>query len=55
MTAGNAGAVPRRTAGTAPDLTRFAWMSIAAALATITLKAGAYLITDSVGLLSDAA
>ena len=30
-------------------------MSIAAALATITLKAGAYLITDSVGLLSDAA
>ncbi len=37
------------------DLTRFAWLSIAAAVATITLKAGAYLLTGSVGLLSDAA
>ncbi|MEZ5094705.1 MAG: cation diffusion facilitator family transporter [Nocardioides sp.] len=36
------------------DLTRFAWLSIAAAVATIALKMGAYLITDSVGLLSDA-
>jgi cation diffusion facilitator family transporter len=36
------------------SLTRFAWLSIAAALATITLKTGAYLLTDSVGLLSDA-
>ncbi len=36
-------------------LTRFAWLSIAAALATITLKASAYLLTGSVGLLSDAA
>ena len=36
------------------SLTKFAWLSIAAALATITLKTGAYLLTDSVGLLSDA-
>jgi len=36
------------------SLTRFAWLSIAAALTTIVLKAGAYLLTDSVGLLSDA-
>ena len=36
------------------SLTRFAWLSIAAAVATITLKTGAYLLTDSVGLLSDA-
>jgi len=35
-------------------LTRFAWLSIGAALATITLKTGAYLLTGSVGLLSDA-
>ena len=35
-------------------LTRFAWLSIAAALATITLKTGAYLLTGSIGLLSDA-
>ena len=35
-------------------LKRFAWLSIAAALATIGLKAGAYIITDSVGLLADA-
>lgn len=38
-----------------PSLTRFAWFSIAAALATIALKAIAYFITGSVGLLSDAA
>jgi cation diffusion facilitator family transporter len=37
-----------------PSLTRFAWLSIAAALLTISLKAGAYWLTDSVGLLSDA-
>jgi cation diffusion facilitator family transporter len=36
------------------SLTRFAWLSIAAALLTIALKAGAYLLTGSVGLLSDA-
>lgn len=35
-------------------LKRFAWLSIGAALATIGLKGGAYVITDSVGLLSDA-
>lgn len=35
-------------------LTRFAWLSIAAALATIGLKTGAYALTGSVGLLSDA-
>ena len=35
-------------------LTRFAWLSIAAAIITITLKAIAYLLTGSVGLLSDA-
>ncbi len=35
-------------------LTRFAWLSIAAALVTIGLKTAAYLITGSVGLLSDA-
>lgn len=36
------------------SLTKFAWLSIAAALATISLKTGAYLLTGSVGLLSDA-
>ncbi|MGW8319198.1 MAG: cation diffusion facilitator family transporter [Candidatus Promineifilaceae bacterium] len=36
------------------SLTRYAWLSIAAALATIGLKVGAYLLTGSVGLLSDA-
>lgn len=35
-------------------LTRFAWLSFAAALLTIALKAGAYWLTGSVGLLSDA-
>lgn len=35
-------------------LTRFAWLSIAASLATIGLKTGAWLLTGSVGLLSDA-
>ena len=38
-----------------PDLTKYAWLSIAAALVTIALKTGAWWITDSVGLLSDAA
>jgi len=36
------------------SLTRFAWLSIGAAFATIALKAGAYYLTGSVGLLSDA-
>ena len=35
-------------------LTRYAWLSIAAALITIVLKSVAYLLTGSVGLLSDA-
>lgn len=46
------------TAGRAPaapvSLTRYAWLSIAAAVVTIGLKAGAYAVTGSVGLLSDA-
>lgn len=33
---------------------RYAWLSLAAALVTIGLKAGAYLLTGSVGLFSDA-
>lgn len=37
-----------------PRLTRFAWISIAAAVVTIALKFGAFVITGSVGLLSDA-
>src|SRR5690606_23788854 len=41
-------------AARAPSLKRYAWLSIAAAVATIALKGGAWLITDSVGLLSDA-
>lgn len=40
--------VPRRS------LARFAWLSIVAALLTISLKGGAYALTGSVGLLSDA-
>ncbi len=35
-------------------LIRFAWLSMAAAILTIGLKAAAYLLTGSVGLLSDA-
>ena len=42
---------PVETAG----LTKYAWLSIAAAVVTIALKTGAYLLTGSVGLLSDAA
>ncbi len=36
------------------SLTRYAWLSIAAAVSTIALKTGAYFLTGSVGLLSDA-
>lgn len=36
------------------SLRRFAWLSIGAAIVTIALKAAAYLLTGSVGLLSDA-
>ena len=40
---------------TSPNLTRFAWLSIAAAITTIALKTAAWQLTGSVGLLSDAA
>ncbi|RRR66383.1 MAG: cation transporter [Candidatus Viridilinea halotolerans] len=36
------------------NLTRFAWLSVAAAIVTIGLKFSAYLLTGSVGLFSDA-
>ena len=39
----------------APDLARYAYLSIAVAIVTIALKTLAYLVTGSVGLLSDAA
>jgi cation diffusion facilitator family transporter len=47
--AGGPDRAPRRS------LTAFAWLSVAAAVATIALKTGAWLLTGSVGLLSDAA
>jgi cation diffusion facilitator family transporter len=37
-----------------PSLTRYAWLSIGAAVVTIAMKLTAYLLTGSVGLLSDA-
>lgn len=37
-----------------PSLTRFAWLSIGAAILTMGLKSLAYGLTGSVGLLSDA-
>ncbi|XCB29762.1 cation diffusion facilitator family transporter [Arcanobacterium hippocoleae] len=40
--------------GKSADLTRFAWISIAAAIVTIATKLGAYLLVGSVSLLSDA-
>ncbi len=40
---------------TQPNLTRFAWLSIAAAVTTIVMKTAAWWLTGSVGLLSDAA
>ena len=41
-------------AGVAPRLTRYAWLSIATSLGTLALKAAAWALTSSVGLLSDA-
>ena len=38
----------------ASNLTKWAWLSIATALVTMGMKYGAYLVTGSVGLLSDA-
>lgn len=44
----------KKSASSSPQsLTRFAWFAIAAAIATIGLKAGAYYLTASVSLLSD--
>jgi cation diffusion facilitator family transporter len=42
------------TAGKSNPLARYAWLSIGAALVTISLKAAAWFVTGSVGLLSDA-
>jgi cation diffusion facilitator family transporter len=42
------------SAQSTPNLTRYAWLSILAAILTISLKLGAYWLTNSVGLLSDA-
>jgi cation diffusion facilitator family transporter len=39
---------------TRPSLTKFAWLSIGAAVVTIFMKLAAYWVTGSVGLLSDA-
>jgi cation diffusion facilitator family transporter len=44
-----------RTMENRSNLTRYAWLSIAAAVTTIGLKVSAFVITGSVGLLSDAA
>src|SRR5688500_4663071 len=44
----------RAIGGGGDSLTRYAWISIAAAVATIGLKGAAYALTGSVGLLSDA-
>jgi cation diffusion facilitator family transporter len=46
---------PSAPPAAARSLTRYAWLSIAAAVATIGLKSAAFVITGSVGLLSDAA
>lgn len=40
---------------TPPDLRRYAWLAIGTAVLTVLLKAGAWAVTGSVGLLSDAA
>jgi cation diffusion facilitator family transporter len=42
------------SAGKSTPLARYAWLSIGAALVTIALKAAAWFLTGSVGLLSDA-
>lgn len=46
---------PNVTEVTGVDLSKYAWLSIAAAVATIGLKTAAWAMTGSVGLLSDAA
>jgi cation diffusion facilitator family transporter len=45
---------PMTAPSSRPSLQRYAWLSIAAALATIVLKTVAWWLTGSVGLLSDA-
>ena len=52
---GTAGTSAPRTPAAKVDLRKFAWLSIVAAIITIVLKTGAWAMTDSVGLLSDAA
>jgi cation diffusion facilitator family transporter len=52
--AGAAGDAVGVTVAEPRSLTGYAWLSIAAAVATIALKGSAYLLTGSVGLLSDA-
>jgi cation diffusion facilitator family transporter len=47
-------APPSVLSSTAANLERFAWLSVAAAIATIALKTLAWWVTGSVGLLSDA-
>src|SRR5688500_4659804 len=47
-------AVAFPTPRSAPSITAYAWLSIAAALVTMALKLGAWLLTGSVGLLADA-
>ena len=44
----------KNTAESPIPLTRYAWLSIGAAIVTIIMKSTAYLLTGSVGLLSDA-
>ena len=44
-----------RPPATRPDLRKYAWLAIAAAVLTVLLKTAAWAITGSVGLLSDAA
>ena len=45
----------RNPSTTPPDLRKYAWLAIATAVLTVLLKGGAWAITGSVGLLSDAA
>jgi len=49
------GEVPGNAVTGRTPLARYAWLSIAAAIVTIALKAAAFWVTGSVGLLSDAA
>ncbi len=52
---GPRGALAAPKGGARDSLTRYAWFAIVAAILTIAIKGFAYVITDSVGLLSDAA